>query len=141
VRYVQLDDAERDVRARVGEAVGEQGCTFLRNHGASDGYLEESGVPHVIVRPDRFLQHVTESVVPSVDPDGNFYSNEGDARLSMVHARDAAAAGKFGDYALDEDRFLVGDAVRRHFAGRLLRQGGAWRFFARGSTTGWLVRG
>ena len=40
------------------------------------------------------------------------------------------AAEKFGDYALDEDCFLVGDAVGRHYAGRLLQHGGAWMFFA-----------
>lgn len=65
--------------------------TFLRNHGASDRHLEESGVPYVIVRPNRYLQHVTENVIPSIDPNGNFYGNEGDARVSMVDTRDAAA--------------------------------------------------
>jgi beta-fructofuranosidase len=39
-------------------------------------------------------------------------------------------ARKFGDYALDEDRFLVGDPVGRHYGGRLLRHGGGWQFFA-----------
>lgn len=65
--------------------------TFLRNHGASDRYLEESGLPYVIVRPNRFLQHVIENLIPSIGPDGNFYGNEGGARLSMVDTRDAAA--------------------------------------------------
>jgi uncharacterized protein YbjT (DUF2867 family) len=65
--------------------------TFLRNHGASDRYLEESGVPCVIVRPNRFLQHVTENLIPSIDANGSFYGNEGEARLSMVDTRDVAA--------------------------------------------------
>jgi uncharacterized protein YbjT (DUF2867 family) len=65
--------------------------TFLRNHGASDRYLQESGVPYAIVRPNRFLQHVTENIVPAIDPNGSFYGNEGDARLSMVDTRDVAA--------------------------------------------------
>jgi uncharacterized protein YbjT (DUF2867 family) len=65
--------------------------TFLRNHGASDRHVEESGIPYVIVRPNRFLQHVTENLIPSIDPNGNFYANEGEARLSMADTRDAAA--------------------------------------------------
>jgi len=40
------------------------------------------------------------------------------------------AAQRFGDFALDEDCFLVGDAVGRHYGGRLLCHGGLWRFFA-----------
>jgi uncharacterized protein YbjT (DUF2867 family) len=65
--------------------------TFLRNHGASDRHLEDSGVPWVVVRPNRFLQHVTENVIPSIDANGSFYGNEGNGRLSMVDTRDAAA--------------------------------------------------
>jgi uncharacterized protein YbjT (DUF2867 family) len=45
----------------------------------------------VIVRPNRFLQHVTEILIPMIDADGNFYGNEGDGRLSMVDTRDVAA--------------------------------------------------
>jgi beta-fructofuranosidase len=40
------------------------------------------------------------------------------------------AAKKFGDYGLDQDCFLVGDAVGRHYGGRLLQHGDAWLFFA-----------
>jgi beta-fructofuranosidase len=40
------------------------------------------------------------------------------------------AAEKFGHYALDEDCFLVGDAVGRHYGGRVLRHRGAWQFLA-----------
>lgn len=65
--------------------------TFLRNHGESDRHLEESSVPYVIVRPNRFLQHVTENLIPMIDADGNFYGNEGNSRLSLVDTRDVAA--------------------------------------------------
>jgi uncharacterized protein YbjT (DUF2867 family) len=63
----------------------------VRDHGQCDGYLMESGVPHAIVRPNLFLQNVPENTIPSIDPDGNFCANAGDARLSMVDTRDVAA--------------------------------------------------
>ena len=66
-------------------------ATFVRDHGQADAYLKESGVPHAIVRPNLFLQNVPENTVPSIDPDGNFYANAGDARLSMVDTRDVGA--------------------------------------------------
>lgn len=66
-------------------------ATFVRDHGQADAYLKESGVPHVLVRPNLFLQNVPENTVPAIDADGNFYMNAGDARLSMVDTRDVAA--------------------------------------------------
>lgn len=66
-------------------------ATFVRDHGQADGYLKESGVPHTLVRPNLFMQNVPENTVPSIDADGNFYANAGDARLSMVDTRDVAA--------------------------------------------------
>ena len=66
-------------------------ATFVRDHGQADAYLKESGVPHAIVRPNLFLQNVPENTDPSIDPDGNFYANAGDARLSMVDTRDVGA--------------------------------------------------
>jgi uncharacterized protein YbjT (DUF2867 family) len=66
-------------------------ATFVRDHGACDEYLRQSGVPHAIVRPNLFLQNVPENTIPSIDADGNFYANAGDARISMVDTRDVAA--------------------------------------------------
>jgi uncharacterized protein YbjT (DUF2867 family) len=66
-------------------------ATFVRDHGAADAYLKESGVPHAIVRPNLFQQNVPENTIPSIDGDGNFYANAGDSRLSMVDTRDVAA--------------------------------------------------
>jgi uncharacterized protein YbjT (DUF2867 family) len=43
------------------------------------------------VRPNLFLQNVPENTIPSIDGDGNFYANAGDARISMVDTRDVAA--------------------------------------------------
>lgn len=66
-------------------------ATFVRDHGTCDAYLNQSGVPNAIVRPNLFLQNVPENTIPSVDGDGNFYVNAGDARISMVDTRDVAA--------------------------------------------------
>ncbi len=58
---------------------------------ACDRYLENSGLPHVIVRPNFFLQNIAESVIPSVDASGNFFVNAGEARISMIDTRDVGA--------------------------------------------------
>ncbi len=66
-------------------------ATFGRDHGICDEYLRSSGVPHVIVRPNLFLQNVPETTIPSIGADGRFYLNAGTARISMVDTRDVAA--------------------------------------------------
>jgi uncharacterized protein YbjT (DUF2867 family) len=66
-------------------------ATFVRNHGESDAYLARSGLPHVIVRPNYFAQNVPEAVIPTIDGDGRFYANLGEARLSMVDTSDVGA--------------------------------------------------
>ena len=66
-------------------------ATFVRDHGACDAYLRESGVPYAVVRPNMFMQNIAENTIPSIDPDGNFYTNTGDGRISMADTRDVAA--------------------------------------------------
>jgi uncharacterized protein YbjT (DUF2867 family) len=66
-------------------------ATFVRDHGACDAYLAASGVPHAIVRPNLFTQNIPENTIPSIDADGNFYANAGNARISMADTRDIAA--------------------------------------------------
>ena len=63
----------------------------MRDHGICDAYLRDSGLPRVIIRPNLFLQNVTENTMPSIDADGRFYQNAGDARISMVDTRGVAA--------------------------------------------------
>lgn len=65
--------------------------TFVRDHGACDQYLRESGVPHVVVRPNMFMQNIPENTIPSIGEDGTFYANAGDSHISMVDTRDVAA--------------------------------------------------
>ncbi len=79
------------VRSSILGADRESPAEFISAHTACDRYLEESGVPYVIVRPNLFLQNIPESTIPSIDTSGTFYVNAGEARISMVDTRDVAA--------------------------------------------------
>jgi uncharacterized protein YbjT (DUF2867 family) len=79
------------VRSSIFGSDPESGTTFVRDHGLCDAYLRESGVPYAIVRPNMFMQNIVENTIPSIDGDGNFYTNAGHARISMVDTRDVGA--------------------------------------------------
>ena len=79
------------VRSSILGADRESAAEFISAHTACDRYLQDSGLPHVIVRPNLFLQNVPESTVPSIDASGSFYVNAGQACISMVDTRDVAA--------------------------------------------------
>ena len=79
------------VRSSIIGADRESAAEFISSHYASDRYLRDSGLPFVIVRPNMFLQNIPESTIPSVDASGTFYTDTGDARISMVDTRDVAA--------------------------------------------------
>jgi uncharacterized protein YbjT (DUF2867 family) len=66
-------------------------ATFVRDHGLCDEYLRASRVRHAIVRPNMFMQNIPENTIPSIDAEGTFYANAGQARISMVDTRDVAA--------------------------------------------------
>ena len=79
------------VRSSIIGADRESAAEFIGSHYANDRYLQDSGLPFVIVRPNMFLQNIPESTIPSVDASGTFYTDTGDARISMVDTRDVAA--------------------------------------------------
>ena len=79
------------VRSSILGANRESAAEFISAHTACDRYLEDSGLPYVIVRPNLFLQNIPESTIPSIDASGNFYADAGQARISMVDTRDVAA--------------------------------------------------
>jgi uncharacterized protein YbjT (DUF2867 family) len=64
---------------------------FIADHGKSDEYLRESGVPHVILRPNFYMHNVSELWPPALGEDGSYYAPAGEARISMTDARDVAA--------------------------------------------------
>jgi uncharacterized protein YbjT (DUF2867 family) len=84
-------DVQLLVRSSIIGADRESPAEFVNSHTTCDRYLEDSGLPFVIVRPNLFLQSVPESTVPAIDAQGNFYVDAGDARISMVDTRDVAA--------------------------------------------------
>jgi uncharacterized protein YbjT (DUF2867 family) len=79
------------VRSSILGADRESPAEFINAHTVCDRYLEDSGLPHVIVRPNLFLQNLPESTIPSIDASGTFYVDAGEARISMVDTRDVAA--------------------------------------------------
>jgi len=79
------------VRSSILGADRESPTEFISAHTTCDRYLEGSGLPYVIVRPNLFLQNIPESTIPSIDASGTFYADAGEARISMVDTRDAAA--------------------------------------------------
>jgi uncharacterized protein YbjT (DUF2867 family) len=81
------------VRSSIVGADRESPAEFISAHTTCDRYLADSGLPHVIVRPNLFLQNIPESTIPTIDDSGTFYADAGDARISMVDTRDVAAVG------------------------------------------------
>src|SRR5262249_37910446 len=106
---IAIDEARRAgvrhlVRSSLLGADANTWVTFRRQHGFSDRYLEQSGVPYTILRPNYYMQNITGTIMPFIDEQGQFYSSIDGARLSMVDTRDVAAvaahvlthAGHFG---------------------------------------------
>jgi uncharacterized protein YbjT (DUF2867 family) len=79
------------VRSSILGADRETPAEFIGAHTTCDRYLEDSGLPYAIVRPNLFLQNVPESTIPSIDESGTFYADAGQARITMVDTRDVAA--------------------------------------------------
>lgn len=79
------------VRSSILGADRETPAEFITAHTECDRYLESSGLPYVIVRPNLFLQNIPESTIPSIDGSGTFYADAGQARISMVDTGDVAA--------------------------------------------------
>ena len=79
------------VRSSILGADRESPAEFISAHTTCDRYLEDSGLPYVIVRPNLFLQNIPESTIPAIDASGTFYADAGEARISMVDTRDIAA--------------------------------------------------
>lgn len=84
-------DVQLLVRSSILGADRDPPAEFIGAHTVCDRYLEDSGLPYVIVRPNLFLQNIPESTIPAIDAAGNFYVDAGEARISMVDTRDVAA--------------------------------------------------
>ena len=84
-------EVELLVRSSIIGADRDSEAEFINAHTVCDRYLEDSGLPYAIVRPNLFLQNVPESTIPSIDSSATFYVDAGQARISMVDTRDVAA--------------------------------------------------
>ena len=84
-------DVQLLVRSSIIGADRQSPAEFVGAHTACDRYLEDSGLPYVIVRPNLFLQNIPASVIPAIDASGAFYVDAGEARISMVDTRDVGA--------------------------------------------------
>jgi uncharacterized protein YbjT (DUF2867 family) len=78
------------VRSSILDANVGSEATFVRDHGECDDYLKASGLTYCVLHPNMFMQTIPENTIPSIDTDGNFYTNAGAARLSMIDTRDIA---------------------------------------------------
>lgn len=63
---------------------------LIRDHGVSDDYLRNAGLPYTIVQPNSFMQNIFWSI-ESIRSQGAFYQPTGDARQSLVDIADVAA--------------------------------------------------
>jgi|SRR5215472_1908862 len=79
------------VRSSILGADPDSPARFLRDHAQADDHLWASGVPGTILRPNFYMHNVTDLWPPTVDQLGNYYAPAGQARISMVDARDVAA--------------------------------------------------
>ena len=84
-------DVQLLVRSSILGADRDSPAEFISSHTACDRYLQDSGLAHVIVRPNLFLQNIPEATIPTLDAAGKFYADAGQARISMVDTRDVAA--------------------------------------------------
>jgi uncharacterized protein YbjT (DUF2867 family) len=84
-------DVNHLVRSSIFGARADSASTFHRDHGICDESLRDSDLTYTILRPHMFMQNIPENTIPSIGPDGAFYANAGNARISMVDTRDVGA--------------------------------------------------
>jgi uncharacterized protein YbjT (DUF2867 family) len=65
--------------------------SFGRWHAETERYLEQSGVPFTILRPNFFMQNVLMSA-GTIAAEGKFYASMKDGKASFVDVRDIGAA-------------------------------------------------
>lgn len=84
-------DLGRVVLLSVLNADENSSCGILKQHGLSEGYLIESTVPYVILRPNAFMQNFVVQSAGPIKANGTLPGPMGDARVSFVDVRDIAS--------------------------------------------------
>lgn len=70
-----------------------QPITLARWHQQAEKALQESGIPHTILRPNSFMQNYIYFAGATIRSQNAFYLPCGDGRVSLVDVRDIAAVG------------------------------------------------
>jgi uncharacterized protein YbjT (DUF2867 family) len=79
------------VKQSVLGAGDESGTVLTLQHHAIERYLEESGIPHVFIRPSLFMQNFGNYSAKSIRQAGRFFLPAEQSRISYVDARDVAS--------------------------------------------------
>jgi uncharacterized protein YbjT (DUF2867 family) len=83
---------ERIVKLSALGAEREQPFSFARWHQQADRHLEGSAIPHVILRPNGFMQNLVGFHGKSIAARGRFSLPIGECKISYIDADDVAAA-------------------------------------------------
>ena len=78
------------VKVSVIGASPEGALHLARWHAEVEAYLKRSGIAYTILRPHSFLQNLMASV-PTIQEQGAIYSDNGDAKIPLIDARDIGA--------------------------------------------------
>jgi len=70
---------------------GDFAKSFPSWHRQAEQKLQNSRVPHTILRPNGFLQNIATYLAPSIRAQDAFYAAIGDAKISLIDVRDVGA--------------------------------------------------
>jgi uncharacterized protein YbjT (DUF2867 family) len=87
VRYIIKHSV---IGAKVPAADEEVGI-IQKLHGQGEEIVRKSNIPYTIIRPNMFMQHLTQYPVVFTKGDDSFYLPTGDAKMALVDCRDVAA--------------------------------------------------
>lgn len=82
---------QKVVRLSAIKASAEGPTDNTRQHAATERLIRDSGMRHVFLRPNYYMQNLLGSLASIVD-DGKLYAGMGDAGIGMVDARDVGDA-------------------------------------------------
>jgi uncharacterized protein YbjT (DUF2867 family) len=72
-------------------AMGESSIASVRLHLEGEKFIEESGIPFTILRPNTFMQFFVNFYGPTIKNNNAFYGSVEDAKVSFIDIRDIAA--------------------------------------------------
>ncbi|MCO6490694.1 MAG: SDR family oxidoreductase [Phaeodactylibacter sp.] len=81
---------EKIVKVSVIGAGPDAPLRLARMHAEVEDYLMQSGIAYTILRPHSFMQNLLGNI-PTIQGQGAMYSNNGDAKIPLIDARDIGA--------------------------------------------------